>query len=533
MAAAGTGHDMVLRMLADTNQYLREIRKAQTATHVFKDTVAGAARFIRDTMSTAFGVMGGNFLTGAISGITSRVWEWVRGGFALNSVLIESRESFGVMFGSVREGNALVDQLYQYAAKTVYEFENINKAAGILAASGVGVSQILPVLRTLGELGNTSTRPIEQIAALYAKIKSSGRITGEERRQFSALGIPIEKELARVMGVAQNELADLMEKGKVGYTQFQIALQNLTKEGSQFYEMQKKLSLTVPGIWATLKDSFKMAAAQLAESLIEIFDLKTLMKQGINLGDWMKQIIKQWTPTVKAWWEWFRANAANVFWDVTAKALDFTAKLIEGAVKYFLLFESVIKSIESTIAKLTAFMDSSKLKALLMVLAPGATVAIEQAWGMSGPDASTLPVGGSGKPKPKTAGDIAMEAAAALRSAATAAAANVDGKPKEGARPTFGPQPPNWPMRIEPGQTGKPAKEKEDRDRDVLAKALSGKDAYQAIYDAMKEQANTERQKAIEKNTADTAQACQATAARMAQVADDFNLLAGGITGGM
>jgi len=96
----------------------------------------------------------------------------------------------------------------------------------------------------------------------------------------------------------------------------------------------------------------------------------------------------------------------------------------------------------------------------------------------------------------------------------------------------IGPQMPTYGMRIEPGQTGKQAAAKETKDRDVLAKALSGRDAYQAIYDAMKEQKNEKREEENRANIERTAKASEAAAQRMAQVADDFNLLATAITEG-
>src|SRR5690606_7286641 len=74
-------------------------------------------------------------------------------------------------------------------------------------------------------------------------------------RQFALRGIPIYEEVAKVMGVATNEVMDLVSAGKVGFAEVEKAFKNMTAAGSMFGGLMDAQSKSIPGLIERLKDS--------------------------------------------------------------------------------------------------------------------------------------------------------------------------------------------------------------------------------------------------------------------------------------
>lgn len=522
MAAVGSGHDMVLRMLADTNQYLREIRKAQTATHAFRDAVAGAARFIRDTMSTAFGVLGGNLLTGAVSRVTGMMTGFVKSGFELAASIETTQIQFETMLGSAEKSKDLMRGLLWYANRTAFEFKDVADAARVIAGAGVSSGQIMPTLKMLGEMSNLGEEGgLGQIAQLYAKIFARGRITGEELRQFANTGKPVIDFLAKVRGTSKEQVFLDSEKGLLGLRDFQRALVEMTGAGGPFFKMQERLSKTLSGMWSTLKDSFAMAGAELANSLVEIFDLKGEMDWGTRLGEALKGWIREITPWLKQAWKWIREESAQAFWNASAAVANFGAKFLE-----------VIQAVVNGLGQIPARLELIGLQASLLWgrltgnKEPLSKAELMRFGELSGRSAAGLPLAPDIMNTNQTQTQLRLFSVfakmqaltknwlpASMRSAVEAKAAGE--APKEFASDTFALAAP----------LATPAKAGDKGDRDVLARALSGREAYEAIYRAMKEQLNAETQeriaKGVERTAEDTA-AIREAAERNQIVIDDL-----------
>jgi len=95
--------------------------------------------------------------------------------------------------------------------------------------------------------------------------------------------IPITREVAKVMGVAESQVAKLTEQGKVGFDTINKALQNLTNEGGQFFNMTLDSSKTLEGRWSTLTG----VIADMGDALASIFtkDIKSGLELMIKVAE--------------------------------------------------------------------------------------------------------------------------------------------------------------------------------------------------------------------------------------------------------
>ena len=73
-------------------------------------------------------------------------------------------------------------------------------------------------------------------------------------------------ELAKVMGVAENEVKDLISAGKVGFPEVQSVINNLTNDGGLFFNLMEKQSDSLSGKWANLQDQIEQMDNQIGES---------------------------------------------------------------------------------------------------------------------------------------------------------------------------------------------------------------------------------------------------------------------------
>ncbi len=196
--------------------------------------------------------------------------------------LEQAKISFKTMLGSASESEKMLKSLYNFAAKTPFEFPEIRTAAKSLLAFGESSKTIPDTLRRIGDISSGISAPLNDIAQIYGKIRVQGRLFAEDMNQLTGRGIPVIQEIARQFNVTESEVRKLVETGKVGFPQIEQAFISLTSEGGKFYNMMEAQSQSMAGLWSTFKDNVNMALTELGQDLIETFDLKDLLKDSIK-----------------------------------------------------------------------------------------------------------------------------------------------------------------------------------------------------------------------------------------------------------
>lgn len=99
---------------------------------------------------------------------------------------------------------------------------------------------------------------MSDLVYLYGTTMTQGRLYTQDYNQFVGRGIPLGRELASVLGVAESQVREMVEAGKVGFPEVQQALQNLTNEGGMFYNLMEEQSKTITGRISNIEDSISM-----------------------------------------------------------------------------------------------------------------------------------------------------------------------------------------------------------------------------------------------------------------------------------
>ena len=163
--------------------------------------------------------------------------------------------AFNTMLGSADKADALMAQLVRTAAITPFDLESVAQGAKQLLAYGMEAENVNETLTRLGDIASGLSMPLNDLVYLYGTTMAQGRLYTQDLNQFTGRGIPMIEELAKVFGVAESKVKDLVEAGKVGFPEVQKVIENLTGEGSKFGGLMEEQSKTITGQISNIEDA--------------------------------------------------------------------------------------------------------------------------------------------------------------------------------------------------------------------------------------------------------------------------------------
>lgn len=163
--------------------------------------------------------------------------------------------ALNTMLGSKAKADQLMGQIVQFAALTPYGLKDTAEATKMLLAYGAEAETVIDTMRRLGDIASGIGAPLKDIAWLYGTTMTQGRLYTQDLNQFLGRGIPMTRELAKIFGVAENEVKGLVEAGKVGFPEVQKVIENLTNSGSMFGGLMEAQSKSLVGLQAQLGDA--------------------------------------------------------------------------------------------------------------------------------------------------------------------------------------------------------------------------------------------------------------------------------------
>lgn len=166
--------------------------------------------------------------------------------------------AFSTMLQSEEKADALMSQLVKTAAITPFDLKGIAEGAKQLMAYGTAAEDVNDIIVRLGDIAAGMSIPLNDLVYLYGTTMTQGRMFTMDLRQFMGRGIPIAEEIAKIFGVAKNEVADLVTQGKVTDQIFKQAIENMTNEGSKFGGLMDAQSKTITGQISNIEDAIDM-----------------------------------------------------------------------------------------------------------------------------------------------------------------------------------------------------------------------------------------------------------------------------------
>ena len=175
---------------------------------------------------------------------------------AVRSQFQQLEISFGTMLKSKDKANELMAQLTDLAAKTPFGLEEVSEGAKKLLAFQIPAQEVTETLRRMGDVASGLGVPMGQLIHVYGQVKAQGKLMTNDLYQFMNAGIPIIAELSKVVGKSETEIKDMVSAGKIGFTEIQAVIKNMTNEGGLFYNLMAEQSKSLGGQISNLKDNF-------------------------------------------------------------------------------------------------------------------------------------------------------------------------------------------------------------------------------------------------------------------------------------
>lgn len=175
--------------------------------------------------------------------------------------------SMEVLMRDAAGAKRLIDDLYQYAAHTPFEFQDVAQAGKQLLGYGEAAEQIMPDIKMLGNIASALDIPLTELANVVGRNRNQLHLYTRDINELANRGVPVIQYLAKQFGVATSEVKGLVEDGKVGFDDLRGALEAMTGPGGQFEGMTDRLGKTMKGIRTTAIDELKASMRELGNTM--------------------------------------------------------------------------------------------------------------------------------------------------------------------------------------------------------------------------------------------------------------------------
>jgi len=283
-----------VKLSADLSEYRRKLGEAERMAH----TTGGV---LKSALGTAVGF---GLAQVGIASLGAAFRATISAGIQFNATMETSRVALTSMLRSAEDADRVIRALWDYAATTPFEFPGLQQATKLLISYRFSAEEAISVIKTLGDASaamGMGTEGINRLALAIGQMQAKTKVTGEEMRQLSEMGIPAWDMLAKATGRTTAEVMKLSEKGLIPAEQaIRVLLAGMEE---QFGGASGRLSKTLAGQWTTLLDAMRESFGRATKPLT----------------DWLTN---QGLPAM--------TEAVKTFGTVAGSAFQFAAKHADG-----------------------------------------------------------------------------------------------------------------------------------------------------------------------------------------------------------
>lgn len=284
-----------------------------------------------------------------------KLWEMLIGS---NAEMEQYTTSLEVMLGSTEKASAMIEKMRDFAAKTPLTLENVISGGSLLMSYGVDESNLIDTMTKLGDLASGNAEKMDRITLAYGQMLAKGKVTGEELRQMTEAGVPLQAALAESIGVTGEEFFKMVSAGKVGIDDLNKAITELTTGDGKFAGMMEKQSQTMQGMLSTLQDNISEFFRKMGEGAFG--EVKSALQEASDLlAEWEKDgTLDKWAQGVGV----MLKNLIAFLKQAISVGLDFKEAIIAGAVALgtFKIAIGIGNVISATVASIQHFTTATK-----------------------------------------------------------------------------------------------------------------------------------------------------------------------------
>ena len=178
----------------------------------------------------------------------------------------QAKVAFTTFLGSSDAAAKSLKELSDFAKVTPFTFPTITDAAKRLLAYGVEAKNLIPTLKTLGDISaGVGTDKLPQLILAFGQVKAKTTLAGTELRQFTETGIPIIKALVNVMNEGGGAMVKTAVKTKGTAEEIGNLNDKLSIAKQRFAEVSSNAKAKTSSIMAA-KDAIQNYEQKLAKA---------------------------------------------------------------------------------------------------------------------------------------------------------------------------------------------------------------------------------------------------------------------------
>lgn len=219
--------------------------------------------------------------SGVLNGLKQFVNSYISllGGYRLMSNIKQITSEFELQRVSLRAitqdaafADALFARIKTTAVESPFSTKDLVTYTKQLAAYRIENEQLYGTMTMLADVSAGLGVSMGRLILAYGQVKAASVLRGTELRQFTEAGIPLVDELAKKFSqlrgevVSTGEVFDLISTRQVPFEMVADIFKEITAEGGRFYEMQKKQSESLYGVFENLKDNIQNAYNEIGQS---------------------------------------------------------------------------------------------------------------------------------------------------------------------------------------------------------------------------------------------------------------------------
>jgi len=252
-----------------------------------KDTVSG----IGDIKKAIVNLAEVATLTKALSVIKDM------GDFALQTAdnFQTARNQFGVLLGDMEAGAGLFNEIKAFNDKTPFNLDTLTQTTNVLIAAKVPLKDLQAQLTKFGDLSQGNSQRLTSYVNAFSQAAAKGKADMQVLNTYLHQGVPILDELAKNFGVTTAEIVEMSSQGKINFTDFSKALDDLTAAGGQYFGGMELASQSLAAMQEGLKEAVNSLGASFGEMLlpaaIAVVSALTEITNAINESPILKGLI--------------------------------------------------------------------------------------------------------------------------------------------------------------------------------------------------------------------------------------------------
>src|SRR5215207_459512 len=291
---ADKAHSSFARLASAGGKGLSSLDRAATRTNSAFGRFAGVAG--KGVLGVAGAVT--KFGVAGVAAFTAAAGAAVAYGIKTAAANENASIAFTTMLGSATKARKFLGELQQFAAKTPFEFPELQTAASSLISVGINADKVIPIMTTLGNITSgmgTGAEGVRRATVAIQQMSAAGRISAEDLNQLRDAGVPLNllfEGMSQRLGVSTQKLFAMRESGELGRKELEALMDTLQsgKGFERFDGLMEKQSQSLIGLWSTIKDTFGQGLAEAVQPAVPI--IKAFMGQISDelkrASDWSK-----------------------------------------------------------------------------------------------------------------------------------------------------------------------------------------------------------------------------------------------------